>query len=68
MLKVTTIDKNEEIITKIISDKLQFIATRFIASALSNFVNNLSERIHKIKYKYRHDDKKCCGNLWKRKM
>ena len=39
-----------------------------MASTLSNFVNNLSEGIHKIKCKYRHDDKKCCGNLWKRKM
>ena len=27
--------------------------------ALSNFVNNLAEGIHKVKWKYGHDDKKC---------
>ena len=34
-----------------------------MASSLSNLVNNLSEGIHRIKYKYRHNDKKCetCG-------
>ena len=34
-----------------------------MASSLSNLVNNLSEEIHKIKCKYRHNDKKCeiCG-------
>ena len=30
-----------------------------MANSLSNFVNNLSEGIHKIKCKYGHDDKKC---------
>ena len=35
------------------------IAQDFMASSLSNFVNNLSEGIHKIKFKYRHNDKKC---------
>ena len=43
---------------------LQFIdSSRFIASSLSSLVNNLSEGIHKIKYKYENDDKKCetCG-------
>ena len=30
-----------------------------MASLLSNLVNNLPEGIHKIKCKYRHDDKKC---------
>ena len=30
-----------------------------MASSLSNFVNNLSEGIHKIKSKYRYDDKQC---------
>ena len=30
-----------------------------MASSLSNLVNNLSQRIHKIKLKYGHDDKKC---------
>ena len=34
-----------------------------MASSLSKPVNNLSEGIHKFKYKYGHDDKKCetCG-------
>ena len=50
--KVTRIDKNEEEITKNIPYILQFIdSTKFMASSLSNLVNNLSERIHKIKYK-----------------
>ena len=30
-----------------------------MASSLSNLVNNLSEEIHKIKCKYRHDNKNC---------
>ena len=30
-----------------------------MASSLSNLVNNLSERIHKIKCKYERDDNKC---------
>ena len=39
---------------------LQFIdSAKFIASSLSNLVNNLSEGIHKIKSKYGHNDKKC---------
>ena len=39
---------------------LQFIdSARFMTSSLSNLVNNLSEGIHRIKYKYRHDDKIC---------
>ena len=58
--EVTRIDKNGEKVTKNISYILQFIdSARFMASPLSNLVNNLSERIHKIKYKYEHDDKKC---------
>ena len=32
---------------------------RFMASSLSNVVNNLSEIIHIIKCNYKHDDKKC---------
>ena len=34
-----------------------------MASLLSNPVNNLSERIHKVKCKHGHEDKKCetCG-------
>ena len=30
-----------------------------MASSLSNLANNLSDGIHRIKCKYRHDDKKC---------
>ena len=30
-----------------------------MASSLSNLFNNLSGGIHKIKCKYRHDEKKC---------
>ena len=38
-----------------------------MASSLSNLVNILSERIHKIKCKYKHDDKKreTCGIKYK---
>ena len=34
-----------------------------MANSLSNLVNNLSEEIHRIKCKYKHDDKKfeTCG-------
>ena len=34
-----------------------------MANSLSNFVNNLAERIHKIKLKYGNSNKKCetCG-------
>ena len=64
------IDKKGKEITKSISYRLQFIdIERFMATSLSNFVNNLAEKIHKIKFKYRHFDKKCescginvCGN------
>ena len=42
------------------SDILPFIdSSRFMARLLSNFVNNLSEGIHRIKCKFEHDDKKC---------
>ena len=34
-----------------------------MASSSSNLVNNLAERIHKIKRKYGHDGKKC--KTWK---
>ena len=34
-------------------------STRFMASSLSNLVNNLSERLHRIKAKLEHHDKKC---------
>ena len=43
---------------------MQFIdRARFVGSSLSNLGNNISEEIHKIKCKYRYDNKKCenCG-------
>ena len=30
-----------------------------MASSLLDLVSNVSEGIHRIKYKFRHDDKKC---------
>ena len=38
-----------------------------MGSSLSNLLNSLSEGIHKIKCKYRQDDKKCkdCGTEYK---
>ena len=65
---VTRINKNGERITKNISYILQFIhSARFMASSLSNLVNNLSEGLHRIKCKLEHDDKKChtCGIKYK---
>ena len=48
--EVTIIDKNGEEITKNISYILQFIdSARFMASSLSNLVNNLSKGLHRIK-------------------
>ena len=47
--EVTRLDKNGEQITKNISHILQFIDnTGFMASSLSNLVNNLSEVIYRI--------------------
>ena len=58
--EVTRIGKSGEKITNNISYILQFIdSAKFMASSLSNLVNNLSEGIHRIKCKYEHDDKKC---------
>ena len=58
--EVARIDKNGEEITKNISNILQFIeSARFMASLLSNFVNNHSEGIHRTKCKLGHDHKKC---------
>ena len=49
----------EKKLQKNISYILQLIdSTRFMASTLSNLVNNLSERIHRIKCKFGHNDKK----------
>ena len=62
--EVTRTDKNGEETTKNISYILQFIdSTRFMVGSISILVNNLSEGIHKMKCKYRHDDKKfeTCG-------
>ena len=58
--EVTRNDKNGEEITKNISYILQFSdCARFMTSSLSNLVNNVSNKIHRIKCKYGHDDKKC---------
>ena len=42
-------------------------STRFMASSLSNLVNNFAEEIHKIKCKYEHNDKKCESCRFKHK-
>ena len=60
--EVTKVDTR--ITRKTISYRLPFTdSVRFMASSLSSLVNNLPEGIHKIKCKYKHDDKKCgtCG-------
>ena len=65
---VTANDKNEEEITKNISYLLKFIdSARLIASLLSNFVNNLSQGIHRIKFENGQNDKNCeaCGIKYK---
>ena len=66
--EVTRIDKNGEEITKNISYIFEFIDNpRFMASSLSNLLNNLSEGIYRIKCKFRHNNKKCeiCGIKYK---
>ena len=56
--EVTRIDKNGEEITKNISYISQFIASaRFMASSLSNLVNNSFEGTHRIKCKFGHNEK-----------
>ena len=51
--EVIRIDKNGDVITKNISQILQYFETaKFTASTLSNLVNNLSEGTHRIKSKY----------------
>ena len=58
--KVKSISKNGEEIAKPVSYKLQLIdIAKFMASSLSNVVDNLAEAIQKIKCKYEHDYKKC---------
>ena len=62
--EVREIAKNGEEVTKNISYILQFTESgKFIASSLSNLVNNVSEGVHKIKCNYRHNYKKyeTCG-------
>ena len=57
------ISTNEEI-KKNISCKLKLVENvRFMASLLLNLVDKLAEGIHKVKFKYWHDNKKCeeCG-------
>ena len=50
----------EKKLQKNISYILQFIdSTRFMASSLSNLVNNISKGLHRIKCKYGNDDRKC---------
>ena len=57
--EVTRIDKKGKEIIKTISCRLQFIVrARFMASLISNLVNNLAEVLHKIKSKYGRDEKK----------
>ena len=51
----TRVDKNGEEITKNISHILLLIeSVRFMASSLSNLVNNISEAIHRFKCKFWH--------------
>ena len=58
-MKVINFTKQIMKLSKNISYILQFIdSARFMASSLSNLVNNFSEGIHRIKCKYGHDDKK----------
>ena len=58
--KVARIDGSGEDSTKNMSYRLRFVdSARFMANSLSNLVNNFAEKIHNIKCKYGHDDKKC---------
>ena len=57
--EVQKIGKNGAGIIKTISYRLQSIdSRRYITSSLSSLVNNLAERIHEIKSKFKQDDKK----------
>ena len=58
--EVTRIDKKGKEITKPISYRWQFIeSARFMTGPLSNLPNNFVKWIQKIKWKYKHCDKKC---------
>ena len=60
MEEVKRIDKNEKEITKTISYKLNFgDKSRFMASSLSNLVDNFVEGICIIKSKITHSNAKC---------
>ena len=49
----------EKILQKYILDIIIYYRARFMASLLSDLVNNYSKGVHKIKYKFGNDDKKC---------
>ena len=57
----TRIDKNgEEITTKNTFYILKYIdCASFMPSLLSNLAINIPEGVHRIKFKYRNNDKKC---------
>ena len=56
--EVTRIDKKWRNYKKTCQFQFQFIDTaRFMASSLSNLINNLSKGIQKVKCKYGHDEK-----------
>ena len=58
--EVIKIDKDGEEVFRNISYLSQFLdSAKFLAGSLSNLVNNLFERIHKVKCKFGLDDKKC---------
>ena len=60
-IEVARIEKKngEEINTKNTSCIVHFIkSTKFMVSLLSNFANNFSERIQRIKCKFGHNEKK----------
>ena len=51
--KITKIDKDDNENVETISYKIKFInSMRFIGTSLSKPVDNLTEEIHKVKYKY----------------
>ena len=55
---------NGEEIRETVSCQMQFInSARFMASSLSNHIDNIAEGIHKIECKHGRDNKKCekCG-------
>ena len=67
--EIRKIDRNGKVnVKQTISCKIKRIDSgRFMASPLSNFVNNLAEGMNKIKCKYGNGHKKCetCGIKYK---